>query len=72
MTRLILFLVRVKLGVRRDEKFKFANQKAECYYEITHDGIWKIWNCEGGVCKRESRVSLNWLLDQECKVETYV
>ena len=69
MVRLILFLVRMKLGVKKNEKFKFTNQKADCWYEITNDGIWKIWKNEGCVNKRKSRVSINWLLDPECNVE---
>ena len=69
MARLILFLVRLKLGVRKNERFRFTNQKADCCYEVSGDGVWKIWGDDGCVNKRNSRVSINWLLGPDCKIE---
>lgn len=62
--RLILFLVRRKLGVRDYEEFRFKNQKSNAIYWIAKDGVWKLWS--GGLTK--SHVSLNWLLADECEI----
>lgn len=64
MTKLILFLIRRKLGIRKFQEFYFANQKTNATYWFTHTGINKCWR--GNVTK--SNVSLNWLLDRECEI----
>lgn len=64
INRLIIFLIRMKLGVKPWEAFRFTNQKDPGYYWFTHDTLWKETMRE----TRLSRVSLNWLLDKECKV----
>ena len=69
MTRIILFLLRMKLGVKKNERFQFDNQKnKEDYYYISGNKLYKImWrNCK--VTERRANVSLNWLLDPECKI----
>jgi len=68
MTRLILFLVRLKLGVRKDEHFRFANQSSNATYSINDKGVWKFW-WHSGLCSKSSNVSLNWLMNKECKIE---
>lgn len=65
INRLIIFLIRIKLGVKAWEMFQFTNQKDPGRYWFTQDTLWKETMC--GV--RPSRVSLNWLLDKECKVK---
>ena len=55
---------RKKLGVRKFEEFRFANQKTNATYWFTHAGINKCW--KGNVT--QSEVSLNWLLNDKCKV----
>lgn len=65
MKRLIIFLIRTRLGLKKHEKFQFANQKSkhDMYY-FTSTEIKKIEGCQ----VRNSSVSLNWLLDDECEV----
>lgn len=64
MTRLIIFLVRKRLGLKRYEYFRFTNQKSNARYYFTETNVMKDW-C--GVIEPSS-VSLNWLLDKKCKV----
>lgn len=65
MRRLILFLIRTKLGVKKYQTFRFDNQRStndSYYFTITH--LLKIEGC--GI--REANVSLNWLLNDNCKI----
>lgn len=64
MQRLVLFLIRRKLHVRKYESFWFQNQKTSAVYWIDHRGVWKYWR---GVLEK-SHVSVNWLLDPECEI----
>lgn len=66
MKKLILFLVRRRLGIRKYEMFQFSNQKSGAVYYFADDRVMKLWN---GYCE-PSGVSLNWLLDSECKITT--
>lgn len=71
MNRLILFLIRRKLGLKKYQKFRFKNQKHrnECYY-FKSDRLWKeIEYDEGYSIGRESGIRLNWLLNDDCKAE---
>ena len=66
LRKLVIFLVRKRLGLKLYQKFKFANQKHSLdyyYFNKTHlikvrDDI-QIWY--------PSSVSLNHLLSDECK-----
>lgn len=64
MKRFIIFLVRRRLKLRKWQYFKFANQKREGVYYFNDTHLMKKvgWQAE------ESKVPLNWLLDDECKV----
>lgn len=64
---LILFLVRWKLGLKKYEPFLFTNQKTNAIYYFGDGGIMKVHH--GTITK--SKVSLNWLLDDECDVISY-
>lgn len=64
LKRLVIFLVRKKLGLAKNEMFQFVNQKTSAVYYFTDDAVMKMWH--GTVEK--SGVSLNWLLDDECKI----
>lgn len=68
MTRLILFLVRLKLGVKKCERFKFTNQKDNSHYYIDKRRVVKVVHKVNHVYVRDSGVSLNWLLSPECKI----
>lgn len=63
LIKLIIFLVRIKLGLKKYVCFQFSNQKSNAVYFFTSTGIKKYWN---GVMV-ESGISLNWLLDPECE-----
>ena len=64
MRRLIIFLVRKKLKLKKNQRFQFTNQKSSAEYYFTNDRILKDF---GGYIT-ESSVSLNWLLNDECKI----
>jgi hypothetical protein len=65
LKRLIIFLIRWKLKLKRCEKFKFKNQKTDAVYWFTAT---KVLKCEHGIITR-SGVSLNWLLNDNCEIE---
>lgn len=70
LKRLIYFLVRKKLGVKKFEKFKFANQKSD--YDFYYFGADKLIKCEHDdeldSVFMPAGVSLNWLLDDNCEI----
>lgn len=73
LEKLIVFLIRRKLGVRKCELFRFSNQKTRDLYYFTEDRLLKIeYKQPGGYLTdgtlKNSGVPLNWLLDKECKV----
>jgi hypothetical protein len=66
--RLIIFLIRKKLHLKKYQRFRFANQKTDNVYYFTEYRLIKI--PEGRISRIEkSLVSLNWLLSDECEVE---
>ena len=64
MKKLIIFLVRKKLGLKKYEQFQFANQKSNAVYYFTDDQVVKVWRSDAG----PSSVSLNYLLSDECEI----
>ena len=68
MKRLILFLVRKRLGLKKYEYFQFTNQKSDAEYWFANDGVYKRWKTAYGCGMKKSSVSLNWLLDDECEI----
>ena len=69
MRRVIIFLIRKKLGLNRNECFRFANQSSpKNFYYFDTDCLMKMnWFC-GNYTPRESSCSLNWLLNDDCKI----
>ena len=68
MKRLIIFLVRKKLGLKKGEHFRFANQASRYNtYYFTDDAVMKHFSRWKGSDDVKSSVSLNWLLDDECE-----
>lgn len=65
MKRVIIFLVRKRLGLKRNQLFKFTNQKTRNTYYFTKTRLIKI---EGSI-HIPANVSLNWLLNDECEIE---
>ena len=71
ITRLIIFLIRMKLGLKKGECFRFDNQRSrDDMYYFSNICIWKIEHDKYGMATtRRSSVSLNWLLNSQCKIE---
>lgn len=69
MTRLILFLVRLKLGVKKNEHFRFDNQKTDNVYFITPYEVLKVRKDGLSTIVSPSNVSINWLVNPMCRVK---
>lgn len=66
MKRIILYLIRKKLGLKKEQRFRFIGQKSRVeYYFFTKDAVMKR-TAHGEVIR--SNVSLNWLLDDACEI----
>jgi hypothetical protein len=65
LRRLIVLLIRIKLGVKKRERFRFEGQKSEDIYYFNETSLVK---CRGDR-RYYSGVSLNWLLNDKCKIE---
>ena len=69
LARLIVFLIRLKLGVKKMERFRFVNQKSRTdVYYFGDNCLIKATQGKYGVDIELSGVSLNWLLNDECKI----
>lgn len=70
LKRLIIFLIRKRLGLELFEEFQFANQRSQYHrYYFAPDKLIKIESFGGNYeHERDSNVSLNWLLNDECKI----
>lgn len=68
MNRLILFLVRKKLRLKKNEYFRFTNQKTDNVYYIGSYGVWKLESRTHYMTPMLSNVSVNWLLNDNCKI----
>ena len=68
--RLIVFLIRRRLKLKKYQRFRFANQKTENVYYFTANRLIKIPEDKRPISRAEkSLVSLNWLLSEDCEVE---
>ena len=67
MRRFIIYLIRKRLGLKKYQHFVFDNQrdKDNNKYYFIDIGLMKI---EYGT-HRLANVSLNWLLNDECRIE---
>ena len=65
MRGIVIFLIRKKLGLKKYENFKFVNQKTDAVYYFTESNVMKRWRGQTML----SGVSINWLMDDECKIE---
>ena len=63
--KIVMYLVRKKLGLNKYQYFRFANQKSNALYVFGDSSLLKIWR---GMTT-PSGVSLNWLLDDNCVIE---
>lgn len=64
--RLIIFLIRKHLRLRKNEHFRFTNQlsRSNTYY-FTDDAVMKRTT----YCVYPSSVSINWLLNDDCRIK---
>lgn len=76
--RLIVFLIRKRLGLKLGQVFRFNGQKSDTVYWFDKDGIWRVETSSHLVSsyhkllpKRRSGVSLTWLLDDDCEVDIW-
>lgn len=65
MRKIVIFLIRKKLGLKKYEKFRFVGQKTDAIYYFTEGNIMKLWRNQTML----SGVSVNWLLDMDCEIE---
>ena len=66
MKKLIIFLIRKRLGLKKFECFGFVGQKSNDYYWFTEDDVMKFES--SSETEKPSSVSLHWLLDDNCKI----
>ena len=64
LKKLIIFLIRKKLGLKKRETFQFVGQKTDAEYWFESDFLAKYHDNE----YTESSVSLNWLLNDHCEI----
>lgn len=72
LTCLIIFLIRLKLGMKKGEFFQFANQKSKYdKYYFTKWALVKLEYSERGCMyhTRFANVSLMFLLSDECEIK---
>lgn len=64
LNRIVIFLIRKKLKLKKYQGFRFVGQKTDAIYFFTGREVLK--DHDGTI--RRSSVSLNWLLDDECEI----
>lgn len=70
LRKLIILLIRLRLGLKINEPFRFVNQRSPCnYYYFTRTKLMKCWKTGGSNVHIPSNVSINWILDDNCKIE---
>ena len=68
MKKLIVYLIRKRLGLKKNQCFRFANQKHDGVYWFGNTQILKSESFGSNQVITLSNVSLNWLLDRNCKI----
>ena len=69
MKKLIIFLIRQRLGLKIGERFQFANQHSVLeFYYFTDSALMKMHIHNRTSIHTLSGVSLNWLLDERCEI----
>ena len=64
MRRAVMYLLRKKLGLKKNQRFQFDGQKSDAVYCISDTHVMKHYHGRTTL----SNVSINWLLDDECKI----
>jgi hypothetical protein len=70
LRKLIIFLIRKRLGLKMYESFQFENQYDKMDYYWFNDVELRKYIGKDGVAT-DAHVSLNWLLHDDCKVVKY-
>lgn len=65
MKKLITFLIRRRMKLKRYEMFQFVGQKKSAVYYFTNDRLMKSQRN----VTTPANVSLNWLLNDECEIK---
>lgn len=66
--KLIIFLIRKRLGLKKFQGFRFAEQKSpDNWYFFGDEFLWKVIPGYHQYLTL-SNVSLNWLLNEKCKI----
>ena len=73
MKKLIIYLIRKRLGLKLGERFQFTNQSErnkDEYYFFTDTAIMKARTNKNSGREHisHSNVGLNWLLNDECEI----
>lgn len=68
INKLIVFLIRRKLHLKKYEKFRFSNQKKKGVYYFDSNMLVKEIGSKKGSKKEKSGVSLNYLLSNEVEI----
>ena len=68
MTKLIIFFMRRRFGLKKNQHFRFTNQHSthDTYY-FTSDRLMKSAGPYHIIM--ESNVKFNWLMSNDCKIE---
>ena len=71
INKIIVFLIRKKLGLKKYELFQFVNQRSNLdKYYFTKTYLRKLeYDKNGDAELVYSNVSLNWLLDSQCEIK---
>lgn len=64
MKRIVMFLLRKKLGLKKNQRFQFDGQKSDAVYYISDHYVMKYYHGRTSL----SNVSINWLLSDECDI----
>lgn len=64
MRRIVMYLLRKKLGLKKNQRFQFAEQKSDAVYYISDSHVMKYYHGRTSL----SNVSVNWLLSDECDI----
>lgn len=67
MKRLVIFLIRRKLGLKQFQLFQFINQETKDVYYFT-DLYLMVYKNGQSFPAKQADVQLNWLLDDSCEV----
>ena len=70
MVKVIIFLIRKHLGLKKGERFQFTNQKSTIdRYYFTETQLMKEHHAVNCGYTRPSNIKLNYILSKKCKIQ---